>query len=99
MGTGEKRSRTALSKYSVKFQASAARHLMELPKKDRLRIIGVIELLGGNPLPPKALKLKGRDGYRIRVGNYRIIYSFDSKQLTVLVIEIGHRKEIYSEDT
>ena len=55
----------------------------------------MIELLGDNPLPPKALKLTGREGYRIRVGDYRIIYSFSSKQLSILVIKIGNRKAIY----
>ena len=67
----------------------------EQVKKDRLRIIGAIELLGENPLPPKSLKLSGRDGYRIRVGDYRIIYSFNSKRLSILVIKIGNRKDIY----
>ena len=68
---------------------------MTLPKKDCLRIIGVIELLGENPLPPKSLKLSGRDGNRIRVGDYRIIYSFNSKWLSILTIKIGNRKDIY----
>ena len=60
-----------------------------------MRIIGVIELLGENPLPPKALKLTGRDGYRIRVGDYRIIYTFNNKQLRIAVIKIGSRKDVY----
>ena len=44
------------------------------------------------------MKLKGRDGYRIRIGEYRIIYSFSSTRLTILVIKIGHRKDIYQID-
>lgn len=55
-------------------------------RKDQLRISGVIDLLAQNPLPPKALKLSGRDGYRIRVGNYRIIYTFNNRVFKVLVI-------------
>jgi len=78
-----------LSKYTISVKRKAQKYLVTLPKNDRLRIIGVIELLGENPLPPKALKLTGRDGYRIRVGDYRIIYSFNSKQLSILVIKIG----------
>ena len=78
-----------MSKYTISVKRKAQKYLVTLPKNDRLRIIGVIELLGENPLPPKALKLTGRDGYRIRVGDYRIIYSFNSKQLSVLVIKIG----------
>lgn len=68
---------------------------MSIPKPDQLRIVGVIDLLGDNPLPPKALKLRGREGYRIRVGDYRILYTFDGKVMTVLIIKIGHRKDVY----
>ena len=84
-----------MSSYSIQIKEKAQKYLAALAKKDRLRIIGVIELLGENPLPPKALKLTGREGYRIRVGDYRIIYAFNSKQLSILVIKIGDRKEIY----
>ena len=68
---------------------------MGIPKPDQLRIVGVIDLLGDNPLPPKALKLRGREGYRIRVGDYRILYTFDGKVMAVLIIKIGHRKDVY----
>ena len=84
-----------MSKYAISVKRKAQKYLETLPKKDRLRIIGAIELLGQNPLPPKSLKLSGRDGYRIRVGDYRIIYSFNSKRLSILVIKIGNRKDIY----
>jgi len=83
-----------LSKYNIKIKPSTTKYLSTIPKKDRLRIVGVIQLLAENPLPPKALKLKGREGYRIRVGNYRIIYSITTKQLVIYIIEVGHRKEI-----
>jgi mRNA interferase RelE/StbE len=52
-------------------------------------------LLADNPIPPKAKKLSGRDGYRIRVGDYRIIYEIQKNILVVLIIDIGHRREIY----
>ena len=84
-----------MSTYSIQIKKKAQKYLVTLAKKDRLRIIGAIELLGENPLPPKALKLTGREGYRIRVGDYRIIYSFNSQQLSVLVIKVGGRKDIY----
>ena len=84
-----------MSRYTISVKRKAQKYLETLPKKDRLRIIGAIELLGQNPLPPKSLKLSGRDGYRIRVGDYRIIYSFNSKRLSILVIKIGNRKDIY----
>ena len=87
-----------MTKYHITIKASAVKYLSTIPKKDRLRIVGVIELLSENPLPPKALKLRGRDGYRIRVGTYRIIYSFKRDELIISIIKIGHRKEIYDLD-
>jgi mRNA interferase RelE/StbE len=95
MGAGKEGSRFALSRYSVEIRPQALKHLLAIPNKERLRIIGAIELLRDNPIPPKAIKLKGREGYRIRVGNYRIIYSFNATQLIILVVDIGHRREIY----
>ena len=59
------------------------------------RIQGVIATLESNPLPPAALKLTGRDAYRIRVSDYRIIYSIHRHVLTIVVVTIGHRREIY----
>jgi mRNA interferase RelE/StbE len=59
------------------------------------RIQGVIATLESNPLPPAALKLTGRDAYRIRVSDYRIIYSIYENILTIVVVAVGHRREIY----
>jgi len=87
-----------LIKYEVEIKKSAQKSLKEIPKKDQLRISGVIDSLAENPLPPKALKLTGRDGYRIRVGKYRVIYTFNNRVFRVLVIHIGHRKNVYSLD-
>ena len=95
LGAGKKGSWLALSTYSIQIKKKAQKYLATVSEKDRLRIIGAIDLLGQNPLPPKALKLTGREGFRIRVGDYRIIYSFISQQLSVLVIKIGGRKDIY----
>jgi mRNA interferase RelE/StbE len=54
-----------------------------------------LTLLAENPLPPKAKKLSAREGYRIRIGDFRIIYEIQKTFLVVLVIDIGHRREIY----
>ena len=62
---------------------------------DKKRIDVALTLLSVNPIPPKAKKLAGRDGYRIRVGDFRIIYEIQKSVLIVLVIDIGHRREIY----
>ena len=61
----------------------------------QLRIQGAITILANNPLPPVAKKLIGRDSYRLRVSDYRIVYSIHENILTVKIISIGHRREIY----
>lgn len=84
-----------MSKYSITISKQAKKQLRDIPRKYRLRITGAIELLGDNPIPPKALKLTNRDGYRLRVGNYRIIYIFNSTRLIILIINIAHRSAAY----
>ena len=87
-----------MTNYSIEVKKKAQKYLSTIPKNDQLRIVGAIELLRENPLPPKSMKLTGRDGYRIRIGEYRIIYSFNSKRLTILVIKVGHRRDVYLMD-
>ena len=84
-----------MSKYSITISKQARKQLRDIPRKDRLRISGAIELLGDNPIPPKALKLTNRDGYRLRVGDYRIIYIFYSNRLIILIINIADRSAAY----
>ena len=81
--------------YRVIFKRPAEKSLHALPKKIQARIVGVIDLLSENPFPPASVKLKGRDGYRIRTGDYRILYSVENEILIITVVAIGHRKEIY----
>ena len=81
--------------YRVIIAKSAAKSLNALPKKFQVRVIGVIDLLSENPYPPASKKLKGRDGYRIRTNDYRILYTIENEILTVTVVAVGHRKEIY----
>ena len=84
-----------MSKYSITISKQARKQLRDIPRKDRLRVSGASELLGDNPIPPKALKLTNRDGYRLRVGDYRIIYIFNSNRLIILIINIAHRSAAY----
>ena len=81
--------------YQVIITKSAAKSLKTLPKKIQARVVGVIDLLAENPFPPASKKLKGRDGYRIRTNDYRIIYTVENNLLIINVVLIGHRKEIY----
>jgi len=71
------------------------KQLKNIPERDYQRIMAAIAGLANNPRPPGCKKLKGRPGYRVRTGNYRVIYDINDKILTVTVIEAGKRKEIY----
>lgn len=71
------------------------KQLKNIPERDYQKIMASIAALANNPRPSGCKKLKGRLGYRIREGNYRVIYEINDKILTVTVIEAGDRKEIY----
>jgi hypothetical protein len=81
--------------FTIEFRPRARKSLSRIAKADRERIIAAIELLRFDPVPPTARRLTGRSDYRIRVGKYRVIYAFEGKKLVVVIIEIGHRREIY----
>lgn len=74
---------------------AAVRALKRIDHRDRPRIRGAIALLAADPRPPGAKKLRGREGYRIRVGTYRIIYIIEDGRLVVVVVALGHRRDIY----
>lgn len=95
MGAGKERAWLGVSHFKIEFKATARNSLGRLEKKDQIRIYAAIELLGDNPRPPLAVKIKGGDYFRVRVGDYRILYSIDSGCLIILIIDIGHRREIY----
>ena len=95
MGTSAKRLETDLIQYQIIILPAAEKSLSKLPKKMQLRIQGVITTLANNPLPPVAKKLVGRDNYRLRVSDYRIVYSIHENILTVKIVSVGHRREIY----
>ena len=83
--------------YRIKILPTAQKELASLPKAIRIRIGKKIDSLQTNPTPQgvKLLKGKEREAYRVRVGDYRILYQIKKDILTVLVIKIGHRKEVY----
>jgi mRNA interferase RelE/StbE len=66
-----------------------------LPKDIRARVAEKLAARSANPRPPRSVKLTGEDAYRIRVGDYRIIYTIEDDRLIVLVIDVGHRREVY----
>lgn len=82
--------------YEVRKTRRVQREIDAIEKRDRLRIEGAIALLAENPRPPKATKLVGqRNRWRVRTGDYRILYEIDDGVLTVLVIRVAHRREVY----
>lgn len=84
-----------MAEYRVLIKKPAAKELETIPKRDLKRIIGRIEALAHDPHPPGAEKLSGQERYRLRQGNYRILYSIEDEVLTVWVVKVGHRKDVY----
>jgi mRNA interferase RelE/StbE len=84
-----------MSRYEVRLTRQAAKQLASLERSMQLRIAGVIELLSTNPFPPKAQRLRGREAWRVRVGDYRLIYTVNQGELVIVVIRLAHRREVY----
>ena len=84
-----------MAQYSIQFKASVRKDLRKIPKKDVLKILTKIESLADNPLPTQAEKLSGDDKYRIRQGNYRILYQIEDDVLLITVVKVGHRRDVY----
>jgi len=82
--------------YKIEWKESARKELKKLQKKTIVRILKAVETLSNNPYPPRSRKLYGAMYiYRLRVGDYRVIYSVYSDIVTIEIVKIGHRKEIY----
>ena len=82
--------------YRVEFAPSALRQLRKLDRVAQRRVQAAVELLAGEPRPSGAKKLVGGDGeWRVRTGDYRIIYEIHDGILLVLVVAVGHRRDIY----
>ena len=82
--------------YRIQFTPRAERDLAALPRVDQVRIASRIDSLATTPRPAGCKKLKGPDRfYRIRIGDFRIIYSIGDRKLIILVIRIGNRRDIY----
>ncbi|MFZ2653525.1 MAG: type II toxin-antitoxin system RelE/ParE family toxin [Victivallales bacterium] len=84
-----------MGRYRIELKKSVQKDFESIPKKDLQRIILAIESLADNPRPPQSKKLSGLEQYRLRQGNYRILYSIQDDLLIVFVVAVGHRKEIY----
>lgn len=82
--------------YTIEIQSKAKRQLKTFEKQTQERISKAIDQLAGNPRPNNSKALKGFTGiWRLRVGDYRVIYAIRESELVVLIVEIGHRREVY----
>jgi mRNA interferase RelE/StbE len=81
--------------YRIEVRPAAARQLRKLDPQTARRVQGVIALLADDPRPPASRPLTGRPAWRVRVGDYRVIYIIEEDRLVVVVITIGHRRDVY----
>lgn len=81
--------------YNLRIKRSAEKELKALPKANLSRIVDKIQSLTEDPRPPGHQKMSGHSQYRIRQGDYRILYTIDDTDRVVEIVKIGHRREVY----
>ena len=84
-----------MASYKIEIKKSASKEIENLPKKTLARVIDKITALRDDPRPNGCKKLSGDEKYRIRVGEYRILYLIEDEVVTIFVVKIAHRKEVY----
>lgn len=84
-----------MSRYGIELRPAALKALRKIEEQYRGRVRGAIALLGEDPRTPGAKALQGRDSLRVRVGTYRIIYSIHDDVLVIVVVTVGHGKDVY----
>ena len=85
-----------MAKFKVEITRTAEKQLKKIDKSFQSKIVKLILSLANNPYPSGCKQLVGyHDLFRIRVGNYRIIYSVENKKLIIIILKLGHRKDIY----
>jgi mRNA interferase RelE/StbE len=81
--------------YAIEVLPAAARAIRKLPPEARSRVAAAIQLLAGEPRPSAAKRLTGRPEWRVRTGDYRVLYRIEDSILTVVIVHAGHRREVY----
>ncbi len=84
-----------MAKYEISVKKSAVKELGDIPKKELQKIVKKIQALSSEPKPQGSQKLSHQEQYRIRQGDYRVVYSVDDDNFKVHIIKVGHRREIY----
>ncbi len=82
-------------KYTIEILRAAQKQLAKIPRQEQTRIIDAVKRLSHDPRPPGSRKLTGRSAHRIRIGSYRVLYEIHDGHLAILVVTIGHRREVY----
>jgi mRNA interferase RelE/StbE len=85
-----------VARYKILIKASAAKEIQDIAtRRDRRKVVEKIRRLADDPRPRGCEKLSGQDRYRVRQGNFRIIYSIDDDRLVVHLVKVGDRKDVY----
>lgn len=84
-----------MEKYKIEFKKTAAKELNSLPNREIKKIVVAINLLVENPRPTISKKLSGSERYRLRIGDYRILYEIENQVLIIYIVKIAHRKDVY----
>jgi len=84
-----------MAKYNIEIKKSAVKEINQLPAADLKRVLAAIDALSNDPRPHNSIKLSADERYRMRVGNYRILYMIEDDVLIVFVVKVGHRKDAY----
>ena len=84
-----------MASYKIIVKKSITKDLRNIAKKDIQRILTAIQDLADNPRPPQSKKLSGQERYRLRQGNYRIMYSIEDEKLVICVVKVGNRRDVY----
>jgi len=84
-----------VAKFELRVRPSVTKDTKDIPAADLKKILKRIESLGDDPRPPGSVKLSGLEYYRVRQGNYRIIYEIEDNRLIVVVVKVRHRRDVY----
>jgi len=85
-----------MASYRIEVSATAEKQIRKLKREDQIRVLRAIRPLATEPIPPGTRKVRGYDDiYRIRVGTFRILYQIQGRRLLIIILKIGHRRDIY----
>jgi len=85
-----------MASFRIEVSATAEKQIRKLGREDQIRVLQAVQRLAAEPTPPGSRKVRGYDDvFRIRVGTYRVIYRVEGRRLLIIILKVGHRKEIY----